>query len=379
MDDSFLNIHNDGDISVVYGDIKIFEALSDSNAQNQYGDDDDDYYYYETHSRELISYNSEFKVDSINNNYLFYIRETNYHQYDSYWDELDLTYQFREDNHWTKHVPYTDFGYSFTEFINDFSFSAGPGGELHLVTSNYSQLHYIYKAQEHWESEMNVVSGGVFSSVDTDWLSNFFISHFSGTNENYSRLPVSIVMVIKSSGEWSKPRLIADNVLWNSYSVVKDSDDFLHVTHVNKKHELIYTFFDSNNCTSFILDSGLAHGKTSVAIDNDDTLHVSYFYEDEDQIQYAKFPRGNSELFESTAIFPFKLFYSINTSDYPNRAYIYSAPLDVDSNGHVHMTYRTCTTMTGRGFPGSCSQMYATNESGDWESLTLYTTREHEW
>lgn len=377
IDDTFLNVHSDGEISIVYGDFAEIKGNDPSCEEPDYYDDDDDVYS-TTERRELFNYNCEILVDSNRKNHVGYILEREYAYYQaSYQSDLRLYAAHNHSGSWyPSMVQYSGYyGYYGDDTFTDFSFTLDGADKVHVALSYDNSLFYNYNTSGFWNEVQGIAQGGHYSSIIVDQNEVVHISHASDYDSWDFALTGVLKHVRSNNGNWPDPNLLADDLLWNTHAVVKDGNDCLNITYVSYLMELNYIHDCAGINVHSVIDTGLKHGKTSLAIDVNDDLHLTYFKDSEPFIQYATFPPGHSQQISADPILPFELYPLYLNDSWSRRENFYMAPIAVDTTGSVHIAYKTCGDLTDDNYI-HCAQRYATNKSGSWEIETIY---ENDW
>lgn len=427
----------------------------DTDGDDDYWGDDDYYLWEET--RELFRGNCEILVDSNGINYVGYIlkRETFIYRDGTEYDYRLIVADNSGGSWEIRALAGLDYAYYGLYDIDDFSFGLDISNQAHAALASHSILDYYYMVSYTWEKLEDLISGGHFSSVFVDQTGATHISHVSASVDSFVLLSGGLYVVHSENDIWSEPVLLADDVRWNTFSMVTDDSDCLQIVYVSDNRELKYIQYcpvkeakgelnsttDDDDITedddiidddddyvlkytridgtdishkvvtdanliddtyisvhqngdisivyrnhpavkrqvsyhrqikNSVLDTGLAHGKTSMAIDDGNTLHLTYFKESEPYIQYGTLQPGQTQAITPDPIVPFELYTLEMTKP---RESFYSAPIAVDLSGHIHITFRACGDLIQNNYD-SCAQRYASNKSGSWEIETLY---ENEW
>ena len=190
---------------------------------------------------------------------------------------------------------------------------------------------------------------GHYTSIATDSNDNTHISYYDYTNED-------LKYATDKSGSWVNITLDGDEWMdaedvGEYTSIAIDSNDAVHISYYDwTNDELKYATDKSGSWVYATLDStGTVGTYTSIAIDSNDAVHISYSDLSNSDLKYATDKSGSwvTSTLDSTG--------SVG----------YSTSIAIDSNDAVHISYYDLS---------NSDLKYATDKSGSWVNTTLDST-----
>jgi hypothetical protein len=165
---------------------------------------------------------------------------------------------------------------------------------------------------------------GWYTSIAVDSTDNVCISYYDYTN-------TALKYITKVSGSWSIPEIVDNlgDVGWYT-SITIDSLDIIHISYYdNTTYDLKYATC-SSNCTNQnnwsieVVDSAGDVGEySSIAIDSNDNVHISYYDSDNGNLKYATNVSGP---------------WVTSTIDKSADVGLYTS-IAIDTNNKVHISY----------------------------------------
>ena len=233
---------------------------------------------------------------------------------------------------------------------------------------NIGGLKYATDASGSWvvTTVDTASAAGYYSSIAIDSNDVLHISYFDDTNKDLKYATCSSNCTTASN--WNKVSVDTSNNVGYYTSIAIDSNDAVHISHFDdtNKHPKYATC--SSGCTTAsnwdnvqVETSGSGGYFTSIAIDSNDAVHMSYFRWTNSEFKYATCSSGctmtsnwNTVSFDSVG--------SLGTGHNPSMA--------IDSNDGVHVSYFDATNNDLK---------YATCSSGcttasNWNKVSVDTT-----
>jgi len=238
----------------------------------------------------------------------------------------------------------------------------------YLDVTNYNLEYMTYDASaSSWSTPLTLDSTdvvGLESSLAIDSYDNLHVTYWDSTNGNLEYMTYD-------GSSWSTPvSLDSTDDVGRASSLAIDSDDDLHVTYfdyTNKNLEYM-AYNGSSWSTPVSLDSTYDVGWTSsLAIDSNDNLHVTYVTDgqwDNNDLEYMFF---DNTLSSWTAPL------TLDSTD----AVGGQSSLAIDSNENLHVTYYDWTNLNLEymAFNGSSWStpvtLDSTDDVGKWSSLAI--------
>lgn len=231
------------------------------------------------------------------------------------------------------------------------SIAVDSNDQVHIAYTDRQYLFYAsLDGNETWSSEQIVAIGGtnsvnslVFDSNDEAqilWHDGDFgkLSHAKKSGNNWD---ITVVDGNDSS----------ENFHGAGNSMVIDSNDKLHIaygyqitdgSHYSKK----YASFDGTTWTSMYLTNNSTDGRTSIAIDSNGHVHISYYHSCNGCIPKLIHAQYDGISWNHTQV------NTQNMSNHDPPKYGWYSSLAVDTNGKVHLTYSK-HQLTGNGWINS--------------------------
>ena len=233
---------------------------------------------------------------------------------------------------------------------------------------NIGGLRYATDASGSWvvTTVDTASAAGYYSSIAIDSNDVLHISYFDDTNKDLKYATCSRSCTTASN--WNKVSVDTSNNVGYYTSIAIDSNDAVHISHFDdtNKHPKYATC--SSGCTTAsnwdnvqVETSGSGGYFSSIAIDSNDAVHMSYFRWTNSEFKYATCSSGctmtsnwNTVSFDSVG--------SLGTGHNPSLA--------IDSNDGVHVSYFDATNNDLK---------YATCSSGcttasNWNKVSVDTT-----
>ena len=250
------------------------------------------------------------------------------------------------------------------------SIAVDSSGHKHVSSrgQNIGGLRYATDASGSWVviTVDTASAAGYYSSIAIDSNDVLHISYFDDTNKDLKYATCSSNCTTASN--WNKVSVDTSNNVGYYTSIAIDSNDAVHISHFDdtNKHPKYATC--SSGCTTAsnwdnvqVETSGSGGYFTSIAIDSNDAVHMSYFRWTNSEFKYATCSSGctmtsnwNTVSFDSVG--------SLGTGHNPSMA--------IDSNDGVHVSYFDATNNDLK---------YATCSSGcttasNWNKVSVDTT-----
>jgi alpha-tubulin suppressor-like RCC1 family protein len=162
-----------------------------------------------------------------------------------------------------------------------------------------------------------------------------------------------------ASGSWDSATIDSAGNIGGDCFIILDSDDDIHITYYDDTNNVLKyatkalsSGISSTNWANSTLDiNGDVGNFGSMAVDDDDTLHVAYYRTTGSSLKYATLVDGGSS-------------WSIETVESTNNIGKFTS-IALDSNGKPHITYRDVTNMNLR---------YAHKMGSSWVTATIDST-----
>jgi alpha-tubulin suppressor-like RCC1 family protein len=162
-----------------------------------------------------------------------------------------------------------------------------------------------------------------------------------------------------ASGSWDSATIDSDGNIGGDCFIILDSDDDIHITYYDDTNNVLKyatkalsSGISSTNWANSTLDiNGDVGNFGSMAVDDDDTLHVAYYRTTGSSLKYATLVDGGSS-------------WSIETVESTNNIGKFTS-IALDSNGKPHITYRDVTNTNLR---------YAHKMGSSWVTATIDST-----
>lgn len=218
-------------------------------------------------------------------------------------------------------------------------------GELKYATDKLGGWN-LYVIDSHTYGDI-----GLYTSIAVDSNNKVHISYFDNYEFDFGSGLISyrdLKYATNKSGVWQVETVDSsgDTGYWTSIAL--DSNNNVHISYYDSTNgDLKYATNASGSWQTFTLDSTNNVGSySSIAIDSLDAVHISYYYVTGGDLRYAANESGGWQTF---------------TIDSANNMGQYSS-IALDSEDNVHIAY----------FDSTGSHLkYATNKSGTWRTYTL--------
>ncbi|MEC7112651.1 MAG: putative Ig domain-containing protein, partial [Candidatus Thermoplasmatota archaeon] len=200
---------------------------------------------------------------------------------------------------------------------------------------------------------------GLTTSIAFDSNGHKHISYWDGTNDD-------LKYATDKTGSWVTVSVDAIGYVGAYTSIAIDSNDAVHISyHDSRSGDLKYATCSSGCTTASNWDivsvdtTGVVGAYTSIAIDSNDALHISYYDDTYDDLKYATCSSGCTTASNWDKV-------SVDTTGYVGR---YTS-IAIDSNDAVHISYMHVTNYDLK---------YATCSSGcttasNWDKVSIDTT-----
>ncbi|MDX1812115.1 MAG: CFI-box-CTERM domain-containing protein, partial [Gammaproteobacteria bacterium] len=150
------------------------------------------------------------------------------------------------------------------------------------------QLRYVTNASGSWQAEAVDASGlvGEYSSIAIDSNNTVHISYFDLDNGD-------LKYAKGSAGSWEIETVDADGYVGMYTSLALDSKDNVHISYYGWTTESVTSFLKyANNTggswsTEAVNSGGMVGKYSSIAIDSEDKVHISYYDEANSTLLYA--------------------------------------------------------------------------------------------
>jgi cyclophilin family peptidyl-prolyl cis-trans isomerase len=300
-------------------------------------------------STDNVGWESSLAIDSNDNLHVTYLDSTN----------GNLEYMTYDGSSWSTPVSIDS-----TDYVGQYSSLAIDSNDnLHVtyLDNTNGNLEYMTYDGSSWSTPVSLDSTdmvGEDSSLAIDSNDNLHVTYRDFTNGNLEYMTYD-------GSSWSTPVSLhtggISGDVGRESSLAIDSNDNLHVTYLNNTNgHLEYMTYDGSSwSTPVSLDSTDNVGwESSLAIDSNDNLHVTYLDYTSYNLEYMTYD-GSSW---STPV-------SIDSTDYVGR----ESSLAIDSNDNLHVTYRDFTNgnleyMTYNGSSWSTPVSIDSTDNVGWES-----------
>ncbi len=227
--------------------------------------------------------------------------------------------------------------------VNDHIHVVYPNNDSHLVLRTYDGSS--------WSGLKTIDNAGICEPYDikTDSNSNLGIVYRRAPiDKDYSKS--KIIYASYNSGNLEK-NIVAQSNSFVSGSLAIDINGSAHIAYLNEVNEtLIYSMCDDGNCSNETIDTvgnldELEWGATSIAIDNNDTVHISYCDLNNFDIKHA---------------YKTSLTFNIETVEPVGATYQWNS-LVIDSCDFLHICYK-------RHLPAEKNLTHSYLSSSGWDS-----------
>jgi len=205
---------------------------------------------------------------------------------------------------------------------------------------------------------------GYWNSIAIDSNDEVHISYYDNTNDDLKYVTCSSGCTTASN--WNDVSIDTTGTVGFYTSIAIDSNDAVHISyHDNTNYDLKYATC-SSGCTTAsnwndvsVVTTGAVGYYNSIAIDSNDAVHISYFDETNDDLKYATCSSGCTTASNWNDV-------SVDTTGDVGR----HASIAIDSDDAVHISYYDTT---------NDNLKYATCSSGcttasNWNDVTVDTT-----
>ncbi|MGB2346753.1 MAG: putative Ig domain-containing protein, partial [Candidatus Poseidoniaceae archaeon] len=263
-------------------------------------------------------------------------------------------------------IPSAFFGYTGDAIAT--SIAVDSYGHKHVSYRDSSGLRYATDASGSWVT-VTVDSVSVrISSIAIDSNGVLHISYFDDTNKDLKYAICSSGCTTASN--WNKVSVDTTGLVGYYSSMAIDSNDALHISYFDDTNKDLKYATCSSGCTTAsnwniasIDTSGDVGYYTSIAIDSNDALHISYFDNTNTDLKYATCSSGCTTASNWNTVSVDSFGSSIFSKEV-------RTDLAIDSNGGVHISYFDNT---------NDDLKYATCSSGcttasNWNNVSVDTT-----
>lgn len=393
-----------GDDDDIDDDDDLFNIADDDD------DDDDDYYSDDDYGYDYIGYsatgNTCLKVDANDKVHItYYVLKTVY----AYYGGAFLSYATETNGDWENN-PIISFNlrpYSNSLFGDFHSLDVDSDNDVHLIFNSIQgdsynpqqgQIEYAVHDGEAWgEKEIASLDGADSNSLLIDdnkhahilqvgpdtqfdpslfsyttnqsgsWETTLLDDTNIGWGTSLSMNPadgalnvfygkdavgylIDIYFITDSSGIWSAPDLVVDDVYQLSLASVLDLQGRPNLLCGHSEDGLLYFLQEEKGWSPVVLDSVQKVYYVSADIDDSNNIHVVYITSPDsyiDRLLYASFPVG-----QTTPLTPESIFQG---------TYLGEHSISLDGDGFVHISFVADRDLN-----------YSTNKSGQWETVTLF-------
>jgi len=216
--------------------------------------------------------------------------------------------------------------------------------------SEGKDLSYAWYDGQEWHIEIvdlgNTPYLGLYSSIALDSNNNPHISYFGdGYNQNYVELKYAYF----NGTKWQTEVVDSDGFVGYYTSLVLDSNDRPHISYCDAGNgSLKYAHLNANQWHRETVDSGMqpngtkAHvgASTSISLDSNDNVHISYFDNSNSDLKYAYYDRNEwrIETVDSSGWVGLDPCISLDSRDRPHISY-YAYVMDSDLNVDCDLKY----------------------------------------
>ena len=189
---------------------------------------------------------------------------------------------------------------------------------------------------------------GEYSSIAVDSNNNVHISYYKG-QDLLGGSAYDLKYATNASGAWVTTTIDSTGTVGTYTSLAIDSNDNVHISYRDEGNGLKYATNASGSWVTTVIDSNSAQF-TSLALDSNDKVHISYYEGANSALKYATNASGSwaTTIIDNGGIGILVGWYSSIVVDF--------------SNDKVHISYWDFT---------NSALKYATNASGAWAYLTV--------